>query len=191
MRPALIALLGVLAGFALAGIMFAVVRAPAGAPIELAPRTNERAVAVHVIGAVPRPGFYEFEEGARVQDALEAAGGMLADGNAEAINLAARLEDGQQLRVPYIGDPVGAGLFPGGDDASGSGRSSGSPGELINLNTATSEQLDGLPGIGPTVAQQILDYRDDNGPFARTEELLNVPGVGPATFEGLKNLITV
>ena len=101
MKNALYVLLGVLAGFVLAGVFVFVSRAPEGEPIVLQPAPTEAPIAVHVIGGVPRPGLYEFAEGARVQDAIDAAGGSLASANVDWLNLAALLEDGQQLDIPY------------------------------------------------------------------------------------------
>ena len=101
MKNALYVLLGVMAGFVLAGSLVFVSRAPEGEPIVLQPAPTKAPIAVHVIGAVPRPGLYEFAEGARMQDAIDAAGGLLASANVDALNLAALLEDGQQLNIPY------------------------------------------------------------------------------------------
>ncbi len=192
MRNTLYVLLGVMAGFALAGLLIFVSRAPAGKTIVLQPAPTEAPIAVHVIGAVPRPGLYEFSDGARVQDAIDAAGGLLASANPNWLNLAALLEDGQQLDVPY-GD--GQALQPSANsfdlpsDTSDSADTSDS--ELININTASLEELDSLPGIGPTTAQKIIDYREENGPFTVIEDIENVSGIGPATFENIKDLITV
>ena len=152
-------------------------------------------IAVHVIGAVPRPGLYEFAEGARVQDAIDAAGGLLASASVDTINLAALLEDGQQLDIPYKAgeEPTTSNSnddtsleLPGATEES----SAGSSQDLININTASVEELDSLPGIGPTIAQRIIDYRDENGPFQTIEDILNVSGVGPSTFDQIKDLIT-
>lgn len=194
MRNALYVLLGVMAGFVLAGTLIYVARAPAGQTITLQPAPTEAPIAVHVIGAVPRPGLYEFAEGARVQDAIDAAGGLLATANPNDLNLAALLEDGQQLDVPFgKGQASEAGtntfeLPSGPSDTS----SSGSPeSELVNINTASLEELDSLPGIGPTTAQKIIDYREANGPFSVIEDIQNVSGIGPATFENIKDLIAV
>jgi competence protein ComEA len=182
-------LLGVLAGFILAGGLLFVMRAPEGEPIVLQPAPTEAPIAVHVIGAVPRPGLYEFPKGARVQDAVEAAGGLLADADEDAINLAALLEDGQQLEIPF---KAGAAPPPEADDSGEPPAASVSGAEdLVNINTATLEELDTLPGIGPTTAQKIIDYREENGPFAQIEDIINVSGIGPATFENIKDLITV
>ena len=199
MKNALYTLVGVTAGFALAGLLLFVVRAPSGEPISLQPAPTKEPIAVHVVGAVPRPGLYEFAEGARVQDAIDAAGGLLTSANVDSINLAALLEDGQQLDIPYK-----EGEEPSAEDSGGGGDDLNLPGgteeptdtgggenELININTASLEELDSLPGIGPSIAQRIIDYRDQNGPFAAIEDILNVSGIGPSTFDQIKDLITV
>jgi competence protein ComEA len=192
MRNTLYVLLGVMAGFVLAGTLIYVSRAPAGEAIILQPAPTEAPIAVHVIGAVPRPGLYEFSEGARVQDAIDAAGGLLASANANGLNLAALLEDGQQLDVPYSD---GQAPVPGEDSfdlpSGTTDPSDNSDSELININTASLEELDSLPGIGPTTAQKIIEYREENGPFTVIEDIENVSGIGPATFENIKDLITV
>ena len=200
MKNVLYVLVGVLAGFVLAGVLIFVSRAPAGEPIVLQPAPTEAPIAVHVIGAVPRPGLYKFPEGARVQDAIDAAGGMLADANIDALNLAALLEDGQQLDIPYqagseptdsTSDTSTFDLPSSNDeDATEEPTNDGSFEELVNINTASSEELDALPGIGPTTAQKIVEYRDENGPFSTIEDIMNVSGIGPSTFEEIQNLIT-
>ncbi|MGE5249690.1 MAG: helix-hairpin-helix domain-containing protein [Bacteroidota bacterium] len=192
MRSTLTVLLGVLAGFVLAGALFLVSRAPAGKPIELLPAPTKTPILVNVVGAVPRPGLYELPKGSRVRDAVNAAGGLLADADTAAINLAAPLEDGQQLEVAFLA----AGGTPGAVPTVKAGTTPGAtpratPSELVNINTATLEELDRLPGIGPTTAQKIVDYRTQHGPFQRIEDLMNVSGIGPSTFDGLKDLITV
>jgi len=197
MKNALFVLLGVLAGFVFAGLLMFVSRAPAGQPIVLQPAPTKSPIAVHVIGAVPRPGLYEFVEGARVQDAIDAAGGMLSTANMDAINLAALLTDGQQLTIPYKSgsEPVEDATMlelPGAvaEETEGAAVTSSS-GDLININTASLDELDALPGIGPTIAQRIIDYREQNGAFSAIEEIMNVSGVGPTTFDNIKDLITV
>ncbi len=201
MRSALYVLLGVMAGFALAGLLLFVARAPAGEPVLLQPAPTKAPIAVHVVGAVPRPGLYEFAEGARVQDAINAAGGLLAAADVNTINLASLLMDGQQLNIPYKAgeEPSGGGSetlsLPGPDDEeelpSNNSGSEESIVELININTASLDELDSLPGIGATLAQRIIDYRNENGPFTSIEEIMDVSGVGPSTFENIKDLITV
>ncbi|HVN14908.1 MAG TPA: helix-hairpin-helix domain-containing protein [Anaerolineales bacterium] len=188
MRSVLQVLIGVVAGFLLAGLFWLVSRLPAGQPIELQPAPTKTPIVVNVVGAVPRPGLYEFADGSRVQDAINAAGGLLTDADTSAINLAARLEDGQQLVIPFTGGSV-----QGTNSNSSLGQSTTVPssGDLVNINTATLDELDTLPGIGPTTAQKIVDYRTQHGPFQRIEDIMNVSGIGPATFDKLQNLITV
>lgn len=202
MKNALYVLLGVMAGFVLAGVLIFVSRAPAGQPIVLQPAPTKAPIAVHVIGAVPRPGLYELAQGARSQDAIDAAGGLLSTANVDAINLAALLNDGQQLNIPYksgqapVEDAASLELpgSPRTDDfssATAEPSNSNTDTELININTAALEDLDSLPGIGPTIAQRIIDYRTENGPFSTIEGIMDVSGVGPATFDEIKDLITV
>ncbi len=180
---------GGLLGFAMAGILFMVIRAPAGKPIELLPAPTAAPIAVHVTGAVPRPGYYELAEHSRVQDAIDMAGGLLSTSDADSLNLAALLEDGQKLEIPYRSgqEPEEIPEFGLTEEPLPP------PGleELVDINTASFEEFDSLPGIGPTTAQNIIDYRDENGPFQDIEELMNVPGVGPTTFENIRDLITV
>lgn len=191
MKNALYVLLGVMAGFVLAGVLVFVSRAPEGEPIILEPAPTKAPLAVHVIGAVPRPGLYEFAEGARVQDAIDAAGGLLASANVDALNLAELLEDGQQLNIPYqdgaapteVSDTV---VLP----SSAQEPTPDPDVVLVNINTATLEELDTLPGIGPTTAQKIIDYRT-NTPFSTIEDIMQVSGIGPAIFENIKLLIVV
>lgn len=187
MRSVLKVLIGVIAGFLLAGALLVISRSPAGTPIPLLPAPTKAPLVVQVMGAVPRPGVYEFPEGSRVRDAIDAAGGLLTDADVAAMNLAAPLEDGQQLDILFASGAGGSTpppatpvtqVTPGAED-------------LININTATLAQLDSLPGIGPTTAQKIIDYIAANGPFARIEDIMNVSGIGPATFDKLKILISV
>jgi competence protein ComEA len=191
MKNALYVLLGVMAGFVLAGVLVFVSRAPEGEPIILEPAPTKAPLAVHVIGAVPRPGLYEFAEGARVQDAIDAAGGLLASANVDSLNLAELLEDGQQLNIPYqegaapteVSDTV---VLP-----SSTQEPTPDPDVvLVNINTATLEELDTLPGVGPTTAQKIIDYRT-NTPFSTIEDIMKVSGIGPSIFENMKLLIVV
>ena len=195
MKNVLYSLVGVIAGFALAGLLMFISRAPAGEPIMLQPAPTKEPIAVHVIGAVPRPGLYEFAEGARVQDAIDAAGGLLASANIDTINLAALLEDGQQLNIPYKAgeEPTDTSSdtslnLPGVTETP---EISGNDADLVNINTASLEELDGLPGVGPTIAQRIIDYRTENGPFLTIEDIMNVSGIGPSTFDQIKDMITV
>jgi len=205
MKQILNVILGVVAGFILAGVVLLVVRVPGGQPVVLEPKPTQTPITVHVIGAVVRPGVYTFPEGSRVEDAVNAAGGLLAEANPDLINLAAKLDDGQQLDIPGAGgsgSPGGpGGGIPGVPGAvptsagpftvlptQGAGTNNAN---LVNINTATLSQLDILPGIGPTTAQKIIDYRTQHGPFASIEGIMNVAGIGPATFDRIKDLITI
>jgi len=193
MRQAGYVIVGLLAGFFLAAVLFLVARPPAGKPVTLEAPPTQVPLEVHVIGAVLRPGVYVFAEGSRVQDAITAAGGLSSDADLEALNLAAKLEDGQQLIVPARGGdaPVGAEPTAAFRVLPAAAPTSTPSGDQVNINTASAEELASLPGIGPTTAQRIVEYRTENGPFARIEDLLNVAGIGPATFDNIQDLITV
>lgn len=141
---------------------------------------------VHVAGAVRRPGVYRFASGARVDDALRRAGGPARDADLSAINLAAKLEDGRQVLVPAAAPPAGGAGSPAGAAPSPAGASTAP----INLNTATLEQLDTLDGVGPGIAQRILDYREQHGGFRRVEELGEVAGIGDKRLATLTPLVT-
>ena len=175
---------GILLGLFLAALVWVVARNPTGEAVTLRPVPTDKPIVVHITGAVPRPGVYALPQGARIQDGISAAGGFLAEAEKSGINLAALLEDGEKLDIPFIegGSPVLATPLPEVVTTTT---------ELININTATSAELDTLPGIGPTTAQKIIDYRDQNGPFINTEDIINVSGIGPGTYERLKDLITV
>jgi competence protein ComEA len=132
-------------------------------------------VVVDVTGAVARPGVYRLPRGARVTDAVERAGGASGSALLEAINLAARLADGQQVVVPKAG--------PGGVALAASGAAEDGP---ISLGTATVEQLDTIDGIGPVTAQDIVDFRDEHGGLSSVDQLDQVSGIGPATMQSLR-----
>ncbi len=143
-------------------------------------------IRVHVAGAVRLPAVYELSPGSIVRDAVEAAGGPSPDADLDHINLALELCDQQQIYVPCQGEtslppPVSGGAPNGGGEA----------GTLVNVNTAPAAALETLPRIGPAMAQRIIEYRQANGPFASIEDVQNVPGIGPATFEGLRDLISL
>ena len=143
---------------------------------------------VHVLGAVRRPGLFQLGVGARVMDAVAAAGGLTETADPAGTNLARRLSDGEQLYLPQVGEvPAGPPPASGGAGAAGGAAS----GQKVNLNTATVAELDTLPRIGPLMAQRIIDYREANGPFAGVDDLRSVTGIGDKTFEGLKDLVTV
>ena len=139
---------------------------------------------VDVAGWVRHPGVYEFDEGARVIDAIDAAGGARTGAMLTSLNLAAPLTDGSQILVPKEGDP--AMTPPAGASAGGA-----VPGALINVNTATATELEALPGVGEVIAQAIVVYRTENGPFTSVDQLLDVSGIGDATLANIRDLVTV
>ncbi len=175
---------GILFGLFLAALIWVVARSPSGEAVVLRPAPTEKPVIVYITGAVPRPGVYALPKDARVQDAISAAGGFLAEAEKSQINLAALLEDGEKLDIPYLQGASPILATPGPTVIAVTT-------ELININTASLAELDTLPGIGPTTAQKIIDYREQNGPFINTEDIINVSGIGPGTYERLKDLITV
>jgi competence protein ComEA len=132
---------------------------------------------VHVVGAVRRPGLYRLPEGSRVADALTRAGGPSRKAQLELVNLAARIADGEQIVVPRRGAPAAVGV--------GTGATAGP----VHLNSATLEQLDALPGVGPVTAQKILDWRQEHGAFGSVDELDAIPGIGPARLGQLRDLV--
>jgi competence protein ComEA len=141
-----------------------------------------RAVVIDVVGAVRRPGLYHLTQGARVADALARAGGATRKADLAAVNLAAPVADGEQVVVPRRG-AAGAVAAPG------AAATAGAPQGPVHLNTATLEQLDGLPGVGPVTAQKILDYRTKHGAFHSVDELDAVSGIGPARLDSLRDLV--
>jgi competence protein ComEA len=146
------------------------------------PMPTAAPIRCHIVGAVNAPGVYTLPPGARVQDALQAAGGASVDADLERLNLAAVVQDQQQVVVPRRQ----AATTPGGTDALG-----GPGAGLVNVNTADSETLQTLPGIGPVIATRIIEYRDEHGPFATVEDLVAVKGIGEVTLEKLRPLVTV
>lgn len=139
-------------------------------------------ITVHVCGQVKEPDVYEMDEGSRVIDAIKAAGGLSEDAFVDGINLAALLEDSQKIYVPGSQDASGA---------QGDGLIYEESQNRINLNTATKEQLDSLPGIGPVISQKILDYREKYGGFSDLEELKNISGIGQKKYEEIKDLLFI
>jgi competence protein ComEA len=151
------------------------------APLE-AEAAPPRKLLVHVVGAVREPGLYTLEEGSRIADALREAGGVKPKAALELVNLAAPIADGQQVVVPVRSGPAAA--------PAGTAAAPGAPAQgPVHLNTATLEELDALPGVGPVTAQKILDYRAAQGAFSSIDELDAVPGIGPARLEQLKPLV--
>jgi competence protein ComEA len=156
------------------------------APLTDASPAPRAVLVVHVVGEVRRPGLYRLRDGARIADAVRRAGGASRKANLAGLNLAAPLVDGIQVLVPSRVEAVAG----GGATASPTDASGGVGGSAVSLSSATVEELDELPGIGPITAQKIVDYRAEHGPFASVDDLDSVPGVGPTRIEQLRDLVT-
>lgn len=158
--------------------------APVVTPVQAPARPKAsppKLLVIDVAGAVRRPGLYRLREGSRIDDAIALAGGATAKAQLDGVNLAAPVADGEQIVVPGRG--------PGGAVAASSSAAGSSPSAPLDLNSATLEQLENLPGVGPVTAQKILDYRQQHGAFHSVAELQGVPGIGPAHMAQLKGLV--
>ena len=197
-RPRESVALGVLCLALVAGASFAYARslprggaAPLATPIA-APSPTASAtgagIVVDVEGAVRSPGVYTLPAGSRVIDAVRIAGGATSRADLGSINLARPIADGERVYVPRRGEQPPA--DPGGGGGA-SGASSGSSGGKVNINTASESELESLPGIGQVLAQRIVDYRTQHGPFHDVKDLLKVEGIGQKKFDSLKDYVTV
>ncbi len=151
-------------------------------------------VMVHVAGAVVSPGVYAVSEGDRVQDAVEAAGGFASGAASDAVNLARTVQDGEQIFIPteeQVESGDYASTLSSTDTSSSTGSNGQSTSSLININTASVDELDTLPGIGPVTAQAIVDERESNGAFTSIEDIQRVSGIGEKKFEKIKDSICV
>lgn len=181
---------GVVVGLLAGGVVFLATRPARGEPVLLIATPTPAPYLVHVTGAVLNPGAYEFMPGSRIRDALAAAGAS-PQADVQALNLAAFLEDGQRLTVPAIAPTLKPGQPAATAPTAPLVEQPAQASLLININTASQAELELLPGIGPVMAARVIEYRDENGGFEKIEDLLDVSGIGPATFERIKNLITV
>jgi len=147
---------------------------------------------VHVAGAVVSGGVYRVDAGARVDDAIRLAGGPTPDADIDVMNLAAVVVDGSRIYVPRLGEPIPPEVVPAGSSAAGSspaGSSTAGP-QVVDVNSATIDALDELPGVGPATAAAIVAERERNGPFVGVDDLDRVPGIGPAKLDALRDLVT-
>lgn len=183
-------LLGVvLAGLCIVGVVVFWLRRPEPEPMLVATPTatvepTPAPIQIHVVGAVRTPGVYALLPGSRIVDAVEAAGGFTQDADAERVNLADFLQDGEQLRIPQVGLELPASPTP----LSSASRMEGG---LVNLNTASVAELEALPGIGPTYAERIVSYREEHGPFESCEQVKDVRGIGEVCYEQIVPHITI
>ena len=162
------------------------------------PTPTPAPVRIYVTGAVQNSDVYYLPAGSIVKDAVEAAGGFTLDANRDGINLALELQDQQQIHVPIEGEDDPPPPVQGGSDTSETneplqtpGQVQPAPGGVVNLNTATLEQLDTLPGVGPAIAKRIIEYRDSIGGFTAIDQITQVSGIGEATFAKIKEQIAV
>lgn len=175
MKTALNIVVGILIGVLLTALVWLAAAPPRGESITLDVPPTQRPIMVHVTGAVANPGLYYLPKDSRVNDAILAAGGFLDNADKSYINLAGLVSDGEKIHVPE--------LMPG--------LSIGGSGLLVNINSATQSELENLPGIGPTLAKRIIDYRSQYGFFDTIDDLKDVPGIGEAIFIEIKDLVTV
>jgi competence protein ComEA len=171
--------IGVLIGLVLGGVLWIVTRAPSGNAVLLMPPPTPLPLVVDVAGAVPRPGVYDLPKGSRVKDAVEAAGGFLAEADRSTINMAKPVADGEQLTIPYLP----------GTEPLGAPQAFETPTGKININEADAATLMTLKGIGEKLAQNIIAYREGNGPFYFIEDIMYVDGIGEDIFNNIKDLI--
>jgi competence protein ComEA len=174
---------GVLAGLLAAGVVLLVASPPRGHAITLQPPPTPAPLRIHVAGAVVEPGVYTLDCRAVVHDAIRAAGGARPQAALDQVNLATPLQDGQQIYVPARDESIGRDRTTPTSPVTGS--------DLIHVNSATAPEPEALPGIGPALAQAILEYRDSHGPFRSFDALLNVPGIGPAKLEVMRPWISL
>lgn len=173
-------------GAALSGAVFFLLNRPSDSGvIVIAPSPTEAGpIQAYITGAVVSPGVYTLQPGSRVNDLVQAAGGALPEADMTSVNLAKRLSDEDQVYVSSVGEAPSA--------SSASEASPSDPGGgLLDINRASAEQLTALPGIGEVKSRAIVDYRTEIGRFQRIDQLLDVPGIGSATFEGIRDLVTV
>jgi competence protein ComEA len=169
---------GILFGLFLAALVWVMARSPRGEAVVLRPVPTQRPIIVHITGAVPRPGVYALPPGARIQDVISAAGGFLAEAEKSQINLAAPLEDGERLDIPYMEGASPVLPTPGVEVITT---------ELVNINEASAEDMVELLGITSAAAQSIVDNR----PYFEIEEIRDLPGIGQVNFARIRHLITV
>ncbi len=178
---------------ALGGTVYGLRGADEGETLDAGTATEQAApeIVVYVTGAVNKPGVVTLTQGARIADAVEACGGLLPTADSAKLNMAKELGDGQQVRVPEkAGQAAGAAAATKGAGTQGTAAGA-ADGGLVNINTADAQQLDALPGVGPAMAQRIIEYREQNGGFQQPEDLKKIKGIGEAKYSKLKDKICI
>lgn len=178
-------LLGLFTGLLASGILYLMLSPPRGSPIALQPPPTPGPIRVHIAGSVNQPGVYSLDRRAIVAEAIEAAGGASVDANLELVNLAAPLSDGAKVTVPAVGDLSAGGEAPQPVVEPASSQ------ERLDINSATAPELERLPGIGPSLAEEIVSFRNANGPFQTVDDLQHVSGIGPAKLDAIRDLVEV
>ncbi len=173
-------LIGLLSGLLAAGLILLFTSRPARYPIKLLPPPTPSPLRIHVAGAVQNPGVYNVPVDGIWETAIDAAGGVLPEADLERVNLAAPLEDGLHLFIPYQASHLDATVIDPPDLNDGT---------LVDVNHATLIELEGLPGIGPSLAKAIIEYREEHGYFLAPEDLLHVSGIGPSKLATIKEMI--
>lgn len=146
---------------------------------------------VDVDGAVVRPGVYRLKDGARVSQAIDAAGGLTVEADVTGLNRASKITDGQKIYVPTVGEQQAAAAVGGAESSAATTPGAGSSSGLVNINTASAAELQTLSGIGPSMAQSIIDDRSKNGPFASVDDLMRVSGIGEKKLAKIKDCICI
>jgi competence protein ComEA len=173
-------------GLLAAGIILLTAGQPDGEPVELSSPPTPAGLVVHVIGSVNAPGVYELVNGSRLSDAIQAAGGLSTNANDQELNLAEKVMDGQQIRVPAYPTPTAT-----RETTATTGEYSTVTSRLIDINIDDQEALESLPGIGPVLAQRIIKYRTVYGPFQSVEDILVIYGLSEDVYNQIKDMITV
>ncbi|MCC7022543.1 MAG: ComEA family DNA-binding protein [Thermomicrobiales bacterium] len=182
-----LAIVAIAAAVALVFVIFRGIDERSAPPIVIEDAAAMRPIVVDVRGAVATPGVYALPAGARVQDAVNASGGLSEIADLSTVNLARRLRDGESLRIAAL---VADGGLPSREASDeGAAREQGGA-EKININTASAEELDALPGIGPVTAARIVDFREQHGPYRSIDDLIHVQGISMRTVDGFRDLVT-
>lgn len=179
-------LFGILVGLLVAAGILVILRSPGGEGINLLPAPTAKPMVVHISGEVNQPGVYEIPQKSRIFEVITAAGGFTQDADVDALNQADFVQDGSKIVIPALQDTIRTNTTTYVATPANS-----TSADLININTASQTELENLPGIGATRADDIISYRLVNGKFQRIEDIMKVPGIGSTTFENIKNLIVI